>query len=149
METFCEKSLIVLFNIWTFHQLPHVRHLNLEDEVQSRFLALHLPVDSSYPYQCLWYQPWQQEDPLMKTLLRMMKTGEVSRSLRIGKSLLLKGMNNLGILWRKRVKISSMEQSTWSLFRFGTLLYIVNLEFCQLSLLALKMSIVWKKLVSK
>ena len=109
-----------------------------------------------YSYQCLSVplvsisdQPWQQEDPLMKTLLRMMKTGEVSRSLRIGKRLLLKGMNNLGILWRKRVKISSMEQSTWSLFRFGTLLCIVNLEFCQLSLLALKMSIVWKKLVSK
>ena len=43
---------------------------------------------------------------------------EVSGGLRIGQSLLPKQMNNLGIHKRKRVKISSKEQSVRSKFRF-------------------------------
>ena len=27
------------------HQLPQIRHLNHEDEVQSQFLVLHIPMD--------------------------------------------------------------------------------------------------------
>jgi len=36
---------------------------------------------------------------------------ELSRGFWIGESLIPKQMNNLGILWRKRVKIWSKEQS--------------------------------------
>ena len=65
---------------------------------------------------------------------------EVSRWMRIGQSLLPKQMNNLGIHRRKRVKISSKEQSVWYKFVFGILLSIVIYEFCQLLLPALKMT---------
>ena len=65
---------------------------------------------------------------------------EVSGWMRIGQSLLPKQMNNLGIHRRKRVKISSKEQSVWYKFVFGILLSIVIYEFCQLLLPALKMT---------
>ena len=65
---------------------------------------------------------------------------EVSGGLRIGQSLLPKQMNNLGIHRRKRVKISSKEQSVWYKFVFGILLSIVIYEFCQSLLPALKMT---------
>ena len=114
------KSLhsLVLCNNEHTDQLPLVRHLNPVDGPRKnlqRFGLAWTKLSNITPSRPLAIRndPSGEGQLEKEDSMEDNEAKELSRGFWIGESLIPKQMNNLGILWRKRVKIWSKEQSPW------------------------------------